>query len=596
MNLKEQIQAEIKSQLGESDDFDLDQAFNDAKPVDESVMSELDILAKEAKDLKSFVKAAYKEFDNLPKSKDTIKWLSDTYKSTNESVVNTHINEAVKLAHVYDKDGSLYGTGELVKTKGKKSLIRWDGSREEWYPSNLVKLVESVVTKSETLTERQLKGLDGIDDKTLLTKISYQQKLKIIQGTGNNISFKVPKGLTRNFWQVFSKGKIKTKKSLSGNKVYFLPGKIIDSPHYTSEKELVDNVLWDKMEDIRRFNESVVNEEQLEEKLITFSNRAPYGQIVFMAGGAGSGKGFAISNFIDSAGFKIRDVDEMKKAVGSLDKLGKLSIEKWYKKFSKNLKEKDLTHVDTYVKDRKLTIKALSADLKNPNNVSALHFIVKAMGIKDAWITNMLMGKTNKDVLPNLLFDITAKDVSDITGDLKSLLKAGYESKNVHLIWVLTNYSIAVTNNAGRDRVVPDDTMLATHEGASKTLWSMLTQALPKGLNGRIDVILNNKENTIFYNKSGEANTKTTKAGDVDKRSNISRKQTVTKQTRDYDDGALTTTHKLEKVKFVADFLSLPVKKQGGGITPEGVWHKILFKWIEKNAPKTTDLSKDMES
>jgi hypothetical protein len=35
------------------------------------------------------------------------------------------------------------GTGELVKTKGKKSLIRWDGSREEWIDSKLVKLVES---------------------------------------------------------------------------------------------------------------------------------------------------------------------------------------------------------------------------------------------------------------------------------------------------------------------------------------------------------------------------------------------------------------------------------------------------------------------
>src|SRR5210317_1572140 len=70
-----------------------------------------------------------------------------------------------------------------------------------------------------------------------------------------------------------------------------------------------------------------VNEEQIDEKLITFSNRAPYGQIVFMAGGAGSGKGFAISNFIDSAGFKVRDVDEMKSAVGKLDQLGKFSVD-----------------------------------------------------------------------------------------------------------------------------------------------------------------------------------------------------------------------------------------------------------------------------
>ncbi len=61
-----------------------------SESVNEGVMSELDILAKEAKDLKSFIKAAFKEFDNLPKNKETIKWLSDTYKesvseSTNEA-------------------------------------------------------------------------------------------------------------------------------------------------------------------------------------------------------------------------------------------------------------------------------------------------------------------------------------------------------------------------------------------------------------------------------------------------------------------------------------------------------------------------------
>lgn len=57
------------------------------------------------------------------------------------------ISEIVDLVHVYDKDGELFGTGELVKTKGKKSLIRWDGSNEEWIDSNLVKMVESSSVK-----------------------------------------------------------------------------------------------------------------------------------------------------------------------------------------------------------------------------------------------------------------------------------------------------------------------------------------------------------------------------------------------------------------------------------------------------------------
>ena len=59
------------------------------------------------------------------------------------------IDEAVELVHVY-KDGELYGTGELVKGKDKKikgkrhQLIRFDGSTEDYYPAEDVKLVETV--------------------------------------------------------------------------------------------------------------------------------------------------------------------------------------------------------------------------------------------------------------------------------------------------------------------------------------------------------------------------------------------------------------------------------------------------------------------
>ena len=52
----------------------------------------------------------------------------------------------------------------------------------------------------------------------------------------------------------------------------------------------------------------------LEEKLIMYGQGKRYGTIVFLAGGAGSGKGFAISNFTEKEKFKIRDVDEWKKS------------------------------------------------------------------------------------------------------------------------------------------------------------------------------------------------------------------------------------------------------------------------------------------
>jgi len=303
-------------------------------------------------------------------------------------------------------------------------------------------------------------------------------------------------------------------------------------------------------------DESVNEDEQLDEKLITFSNRAPYGQVVFMAGGAGSGKGFAISNFIDSAGFKVRDVDEMKKQVGKLDKLGKISVDSWYKRYSGNLSPDAREHVEKYVINKGLTISDIAGDLKNPNNVASLHFIVDAMGIKEKWLINMLSGKNNPETLPNLIFDITAKNIKSITKTIPTLISQGYKPQNIHLIWVLTNYYIAVQQNQERARVVPDDIMLKSHEGAAKTIWSIVTGALPKGLNGRIDVILGGAKNTVKYKDS--------KGNELD--------------------GA------------IKGFTTLPVKKQGGGVLPENQWLDILYKWVSNNTPKTITLQKPLDT
>jgi len=294
----------------------------------------------------------------------------------------------------------------------------------------------------------------------------------------------------------------------------------------------------------------VINEEQLDEKLITYNNRKPYGQVVFLAGGAGSGKGFAGSNFLDSAGFKVRDVDEMKKQLQVMNRLGKITITDILKKHGKKIKPKDMEIVQKVFNTElprggKQTIRNLN--LKNPDHVATLHFLVKAMGIKDKTLENMLAASNNPETLPNIMFDITAKDLSDITDVLPLLKNAGYESKNVHLTWVLTNYVTAMENNKNRERMVPEDILLKTHEGASNTVWGLITRALPKGMNGRVDVILNNPQHTVFYT---DVDGKTIKGA-------------------------------------VKGFLSLPVKKAGGGILPEKVWKNKLFDWVKSNAPES---------
>ena len=287
-----------------------------------------------------------------------------------------------------------------------------------------------------------------------------------------------------------------------------------------------------------------ITEDILNEKLITYGNRKPYGQIVFIAGGAGSGKGFAIDNFLDSSSFKVRDVDEMKKQLQILNRIGKITIKDILAKYGRNIKLKDLDLIRKVEKDG---YRLQNLDLKNPDHVYVLHLLVKAMGIKEKTLEKLLAGKNNPEVLPNIMFDITAKDVTDITSVVPMLKEAGYKSENIHLTWILTNYVTAMVNNKSRARMVPEDILLKTHEGASNTVWGLVTKALPKGMNGRVDVILNNPEHTVFYT-------------DADGR---------------------TINGK------VKGFLSLPLKKASGGIFAEKLWKDKLFNWVKDNAPES---------
>ena len=268
----------------------------------------------------------------------------------------------------------------------------------------------------------------------------------------------------------------------------------------------------------------------LEEKLIMYGQGKRYGTIVFLAGGAGSGKGFAIKNFMQGELFKIRDVDEWKKSFMKMaDLQGKFP-----------------------------EIKGLN--LKNPKDVYKMHMFVKKSGIKDKSL-DLLLKDANSATLPNIMFDITMKDASDIGDIIPKLKEAGYDSNNIHLTWVLTNYAVAIVNNRNRERVVPEDIMLLSHEGAAKNMYNVVKGKLPKGLNGGVRVVLNNRENTIPYVDPETKKPVKTKHGEL----------------------------------VIQDFTYLTLKREGKTIAPEADVKRELLSWISANVPKTK-LTKDFSS
>lgn len=287
---------------------------------------------------------------------------------------------------------------------------------------------------------------------------------------------------------------------------------------------------------------------QLVEKQILYNNGAKYGQIVFLAGGAGSGKGFAIQHFMQGSEFKVRDVDELKIAFQKLDALGKFTIEDLLNKYGDKISQKDKELIQRELIDKNLKMGDLN--LKTPTHVYILHVLVRATGAKDKTLDLMLAG-AEKGQLPNIIFDSTFKEVEDMTNVLPKLFDAGYEPKNIHVSWVLTNYQIAIKNNKSRARVVPEDILLATHAGAAQTVYNLVTTAMPPSVQGGVYVILNNPENTIFI-----VDPKTNKAY-KDKKGN----------------------------PVIKDFKYLTLKEPGKPAKKELDVKKQLLTWIKDNVP-----------
>jgi dephospho-CoA kinase len=269
----------------------------------------------------------------------------------------------------------------------------------------------------------------------------------------------------------------------------------------------------------------------LYEKLVVFGGGAKYGQIVFMSGGAGSGKGFASKAFMESEKFKIRDVDEWKKAYLELAKLKDINPE------LKNL------------------------NLKNGDDVFKLHMFVKQRKTKDNTL-DMLLTDVKADRLPNIIFDITGKEMGDFEEVIPRLIETGYDPKNIHVAWVLTDFKVAYTANLTRERVVPGQVFLDTHQGAAKTMQSLIDRKkMPEGANGRFVVIMNNRNNTVFFN-----------TGDVYKGRKVDLKN-----------------QKKEDAPGVSGFYYITVKEAGKPFKSEEGWKEELHQQIIANVPGGQD-------
>lgn len=214
--------------------------------------------------------------------------------------------------------------------------------------------------------------------------------------------------------------------------------------------------------------------EFLAEKLITFGGQAypKFNQVVVLSGGAGSGKGFTIEHLLGIQGMTF-DVDQLKKmATQSMV-------------IRKNIRDKFGVDISDF-------------DLRNPDNVAALHDL---LADKSELIDRHQRAKFSAimqapaDRKPNLIFDVTLKDVRKLQKISNNVRQLGYDIDNIHIVWVVNDFRVAMQQNQERDRRVPEDILLDTHVGAGITMKALLdgTYSLKNYMDGDFWISLNKR-------------------------------------------------------------------------------------------------------
>lgn len=188
-----------------------------------------------------------------------------------------------------------------------------------------------------------------------------------------------------------------------------------------------------------------------------------FGNVVILAGGAGSGKGFTLSQLIGLEG-KVLDVDAVKQLAIKVPKINRALVDA----FGPEANSPDF--------------------LRTPKNVSNLHVFLKDQGIIDKReaVLWQSIAQAAPDRKPNLIFDVTLKDLTKVVNISNTLQELGYKPEKIHLVWVLNDLKIALDQNAKRSRVVPEDILRATHMGASSTVFHLIQKSkdFQKFING----------------------------------------------------------------------------------------------------------------
>ena len=201
--------------------------------------------------------------------------------------------------------------------------------------------------------------------------------------------------------------------------------------------------------------------EYLEEAFVSPNNGSKYGQVIFLMGGAGSGKSTALRRFLDVGNYKILNPDDLKELMVRAGKKGAESF-------------KDVADLDP----------------NTPEDSAKLHTIYRDKRVGRAH--SNILKQTGRTILPNIILDRTFAFPGEMRTISQRLYAAGYKPENVHIVFIDTDPDEASRRNKLRTRSLPDPVIRSTNVGSRKNFRDFLYKRLRQvTVNGEIWVVHN---------------------------------------------------------------------------------------------------------
>lgn len=216
-----------------------------------------------------------------------------------------------------------------------------------------------------------------------------------------------------------------------------------------------------------------------EDKVVKFGGQTfpKFGWAVILMGGGGSGKSTVFNSLVPIEG-KYVNVDDLKEHPRFWDIKKSGTDMTYYDEIRRTLDKPNISNTPIrqetkgwyFGQDKNTeepTHPMLKANLSEPEIANAVHQSLRPLGkaVKKAAYDTPKSASEGK--LPNIIFDIVADELKDITTVVEQLKPAGYK---IAIIWVSSTINKALKNNAGRDRVVSPDIIIGAHGRVLDTL------------------------------------------------------------------------------------------------------------------------------